>query len=76
MNSGSHGRFCRAAIIQEMPRTYGKVRSQRSPLDKGQGRKEVGGDTMISQAGDGLRGVREEWPSSGAIEMVSIAKWE
>jgi hypothetical protein len=24
-----------------MPRTYGKVRSQTSPLDKGQGRKEV-----------------------------------
>ncbi len=27
---------------KDMPRTYGKVRSQTSPLDKGQGRKEVG----------------------------------
>ena len=27
---------------EDMPRTYGKVRSQTSPLDKGQGRKEVG----------------------------------
>jgi hypothetical protein len=27
---------------ENMPRTYGKVRSQTSPLDKGQGRKEVG----------------------------------
>jgi hypothetical protein len=26
----------------DMPRTYGKVRSQTNPLDKGQGRKEVG----------------------------------
>jgi hypothetical protein len=26
---------------KDMPRTYGKVRSQTSPLDKGQGRKEV-----------------------------------
>jgi len=26
----------------DMPRTYGKVRSQANPLDKGQGRKEVG----------------------------------
>ncbi len=28
-------------LKKDMPRTYGKVRSQTSPLDKGQGRKEV-----------------------------------
>lgn len=41
--NGSPDWLRRADMIPKiMPRTYGKVRSQTNPLDKGQGRKEVG----------------------------------
>lgn len=73
--AGSPEKRVSSVILFRLPRTYGRCDPEHNPLGRGQGRKEVGDDMKLPQAGTAC-GVSREMALSGDGKTMSNAKWE
>lgn len=68
------GGFCWTGVILQIkcPGPTERCDPKTAPSTRDRGERRYGDDRVISQAGDGLRDVREEWPAFRMTERCQV----